>query len=62
MGTTRMGTDPATSVVDANLRTHDVPNLYLVTTGCFVTGGVANPTLTLSALALRLGDHLAKIA
>ena len=59
MGTTRMGSDPATSVVDADLRTHDVPNLYLVTTGCFVTGGVANPTLTLSALALRLGDHLA---
>ncbi len=59
MGTTRMGSDPETSVVDASLRTHDVPNLYLVTTGCFVTGGVANPTLTLSALALRLGDHLA---
>jgi glucose dehydrogenase len=59
MGTTRMGSDPATSVVDRNLRTHDVPNLYLVTTGDFVTGGVANPTLTLSALALRLGDHLA---
>src|SRR5262249_13338334 len=59
MGTTRMGADPTSSVVDANLRTHDVPNLYLVTTGCFVTGGVANPTLTLSALALRLGEHLA---
>ncbi len=61
MGTTRMGADPAASVVDADLRTHDVPNLYLVTTGCFATGGVANPTLTLSALALRLGDHLASI-
>ena len=60
MGTTRMGTDPETSVVDADLRAHDVPNLYLVTTGNFVTGGVANPTLTLSALALRLGDHLAR--
>ncbi|MFQ5666137.1 MAG: GMC family oxidoreductase [Candidatus Binatia bacterium] len=59
MGTTRMGRNPTTSVVDANLRTHDVPNLYLLTTGCFVTGGAANPTLTLSALALRLGDHLA---
>ena len=59
MGTVRMGSDPTTSVVDANLRTHDVPNLYLVTTGCFVTGGVANPTPTLAALALRLGDHLA---
>jgi choline dehydrogenase-like flavoprotein len=62
MGTTRMGDDPRSSVVDANLRTHDVPNLYLITTGCFVTGGVANPTLTLSALALRLGDHLAGLA
>ena len=58
LGTVRMGDDPARSVVDRNLRCHDVPNLYLVTTGVWTTGGCANPTLTLSALALRLGEHL----
>jgi choline dehydrogenase-like flavoprotein len=60
LGTTRMGTDPKTSVVNANLQAHDVPNLYLVTTGAFVTGGVANPTLTLAALALRAAEHIAR--
>jgi choline dehydrogenase-like flavoprotein len=58
MGTVRMGDDAARSVVDRNLRTHDVPNLYLVTTGVWAAGGCANPTLTLSALALRLAEHL----
>jgi choline dehydrogenase-like flavoprotein len=58
LGTVRMGDDPARSVVDRNLRAHDVPNLYLCTTGVWTTGGCANPTLTLSALALRLADHL----
>jgi len=58
LGTVRMGNDAARSVVDRNLRTHDVPNLYLCTTGVWTTGGCANPTLTLTALALRLGDHL----
>jgi choline dehydrogenase-like flavoprotein len=53
-----MGDDPARSVVDRNLRAHDVPNLHLCTTGVWTTGGCANPTLTLSALALRLADHL----
>jgi choline dehydrogenase-like flavoprotein len=59
MGTTRMGDDPRRSVVDRYLRSHDVPNLYLVTMGGYVTGGVANPTLTLSALALRTAEHIA---
>jgi choline dehydrogenase-like flavoprotein len=59
LGTTRMGDDPAKSVVNADLRAHDVPNLYLVTTGCWVTGGAANPTLTLAALALRAAEHIA---
>lgn len=58
MGTTRMGTDPAASVVDADLRTHDHRNLYLVGSGAFPTGGTANPTLTIAALALRAADAL----
>jgi choline dehydrogenase-like flavoprotein len=55
-----MGSDPRTSVVDPFLRTHDVPNLYLVSTATYVTGAAANPTLTLTALALRTADHIAE--
>jgi glucose dehydrogenase len=61
MGTYRMGTDPKKSVVDAFQRSHDHPNLYLVGSGTFPTVGTANPTLTLSALALRTADHIIKI-
>ena len=58
MGTYRMGDDPKTSVVDSFQRSHDHPNLYLVGSGTFPTGGTANPTLTLSALALRTADSI----
>jgi glucose dehydrogenase len=53
MGTCRMGRDPATSVVDPECRSHDHPNLYIVGGSVFPTGGTANPTLTIAALALR---------
>lgn len=53
MGTYRMGLDPATSVVDADLRAHQHPNLFMLGSGVFPTGGTANPTLTIVALALR---------
>jgi choline dehydrogenase-like flavoprotein len=59
MGTYRMGDDPKTSVVDSFQRSHDHRNLYLVGSGTFPTGGTANPTLTLSALALRTADSIA---
>jgi len=58
MGTTRMGTDPAESVVDPRLRAHDVSNLTIASSSVFVTGGAANPTLTIAALALKAADHL----
>jgi choline dehydrogenase-like flavoprotein len=58
MGTYRMGDDPKTSVVDSFQRSHDHTNLYLVGSGTFPTGGTANPTLTLSALALRTADSI----
>lgn len=59
IGTHRMGTDPRTSVVDVNLRAHDVPNLYLVGSGAFVTASASPPTLTIAALAIRAADHIA---
>lgn len=59
IGTHRMGADARTSVVDANLRAHDVPNLYLVGSGCFVTASASPPTLTIAALAIRAAEHIA---
>lgn len=58
MGTARMGTDPATSVVDADLVHHGVRNLWVLGGSSFVTGAPANPTLTLSALSLRAADRM----
>lgn len=57
-GTTRMGSDPEQSVVDAELRTHDLNNLWIVSSSVFPTGGAVNPTQTIAALALKAGDHL----
>jgi choline dehydrogenase-like flavoprotein len=62
MGTTRMGLDAATSVVDANCRAHQVENLYIAGSSVFPTGGEANPTLTIVALAHRLADTLTRTA
>jgi glucose dehydrogenase len=59
MGTTIMGADPRNSVVDADCRTHQHPNLYIAGSSVFTTGGSINSTLTLAALALRLAHHLA---
>lgn len=59
IGTHRMGADPRTSVVNPTLRAHDVPNLYLVGSGCFVTATASPPTLTIAALALRAAEHIA---
>ena len=53
MGTTKMGADKATSVVNGDGRAHDVSNLFIVGSSVFPTCGTANPTLTLAALALR---------
>lgn len=58
IGTTRMGTDPRTSVVDKNCRVHGVDNLYVAGSAVFPTSSQANPTLTLVALSLRLAEHL----
>jgi choline dehydrogenase-like flavoprotein len=57
-GTTRMGHDPLTSVVNQNARVHGVENLYLAGSSVFPTPGHANPTLMIVALSIRLADHL----
>jgi choline dehydrogenase-like flavoprotein len=62
MGTTRMSTDPRHGVVDADCRVHELTNLYLAGSSVFPTGGYANPTWTIVALALRLADHLQRQA
>ena len=58
LGTTRMGDDPETSVVDQYGRTHDVPNLFVYDGSTFVTSTGMNPTATITALALRSVRHL----
>jgi choline dehydrogenase-like flavoprotein len=57
-GTVRMGADPRSSVLDPWCKAHDLDNLYVVDTGCFVTSAAVNPTLTTVANAMRVGDHL----
>ena len=58
MCTTRMAADPDEGVVDADCRMHEVDNLWIGGSSVFATGGVATPTYTLVALAVRLADHL----
>ena len=58
LGTARMGLDPATSVVDAWGRCHDVPNLYIFDGSVWPTSSGMNPTATIAALALRCAEHL----
>jgi choline dehydrogenase-like flavoprotein len=62
LGTCRMGNDPRTSVVNASHRAHDVPNLFMVDGGSFVTSGRGQPTLTIQALAFRAADHASRMA
>ena len=57
-GTCRMGTDPATSVLDPHCKAHDVDNLYVVDASCFVSASAVNPSLTIVANAIRVADHL----
>jgi choline dehydrogenase-like flavoprotein len=58
MGTTRMHNDPKKGVVNSDCRIHGIENLYVAGAACFSTAGAPNPTLTLTALSLRLLDHL----
>jgi choline dehydrogenase-like flavoprotein len=58
LGTARFGKDPASSVLDPWCKAHELDNLYVVDTAFFVTAAAVNPTLTVVANAMRIGDHL----
>jgi choline dehydrogenase-like flavoprotein len=60
MGTTIMGNDPGNSVADAWGRAHDHPNLFIVGSSLFPSGGTVNPTLTIAALSLRTADAISR--
>jgi choline dehydrogenase-like flavoprotein len=62
LGTCRMGADPRTSVVNADHRAHDVPNLFVVDGSNFVTSGRGQPTMTIQALAFRAADRITALA
>ncbi len=59
-GTARMGADPATSVTDSYGRSHDHKNLFIVDAAILPTSAAVNPALTIAALALRAGAHIAE--
>jgi choline dehydrogenase-like flavoprotein len=61
IGLTRMGITAKQGVVDSNCRVFETNNLYIASSSVFPTSSFANPTLTIVALAIRLGDHLRSI-
>lgn len=61
MGGAVMGTDPRTSVVDANLQVHGIPNLHVASLAIFPDGRAHLPTFTLMALTLRLAERLCRV-
>jgi choline dehydrogenase-like flavoprotein len=60
MGGSRMSEDARAGTVDRDCRVHGTANLFVAGSAVFPTGGAANPTFALSALAFRLADHLSK--
>jgi choline dehydrogenase-like flavoprotein len=58
LGTAKMGTDPADSVVDPWGRSHDVPNLFVFDGSIWPTSAGMNPTATIAAMSLRCTEHL----
>ena len=57
-GTAKFGSDPASSVLDLDCKAHELDNLYVVDFELLLSIGAVNPTLTIVANALRVGDHL----
>ncbi|MGH8599844.1 MAG: GMC family oxidoreductase [Burkholderiales bacterium] len=61
-GTARMGSDPRTSVVNADCRCWDIPNLWICDGSVFPTVGGVNPSLTIQAIACRTADRIRRMA
>ena len=61
-GTARMGDDPKTSVVNADCRSWDIPNLWICDGSVFPTVGGVNPSLTIQAIACRTADRIKSLA
>jgi len=59
IGVTRMGSDPASSVVNRHCQAHDVKNLFVADGGPFVSNPDKNVTWTILALAMRTAEHIA---
>ncbi len=59
LGGTKMGANPATSVLNTNCQAHDVPNLFVADGGPFVSQADKNPTWTIMALSWRTADYIA---
>lgn len=60
-GTCRFGSDPETSVLNADCRTHDIDNLYVVDSSFMPRSGAANPSLTIAANALRVSEKIVRV-
>jgi len=60
LGTCRMGDDSKTSVLNKWCQSHDLKNLFVVDGSSFVSSGWQNPTMTISALAMRASEYLAE--
>lgn len=57
-GTLRFGADPSASVLDLDCKAHEIDNLYVCDGSFFPSCGAVNPSLTIMANAMRVGDHL----
>jgi choline dehydrogenase-like flavoprotein len=62
MGTTRMGDDASTSVIDGQCQVWGTKNLFIAGSSVFPTSSHANPTQMIVALAIRLADRLKRSA
>lgn len=60
LGTTRMSARPEDGVVDSNLKTHSVHNLYVAGSSIWASAGISNPTFSIVTFSIRLADHLAQ--
>jgi choline dehydrogenase-like flavoprotein len=62
MGGCRVGADPSTSVVNPDGRSWEIPNLWICDGSLFPTGGGVNPSLTIMAMACRIGERIVSLA